>query len=286
MEPNGANTLFGDSAGEEEANRSEEHGYNGCFRGCNQHHPRKHLEAGPRAPAGRGAQGVPRLHHRHRGCGDEESLQQLLHRSPAQVVMEKDVEFTSLLPDLRIPNVSAPQPSPSMNQVHKIVSDQVSRLTSLIHKLSTKIDHTHTKSAAPTFSSYDTDDKMAIPVISTKIGSSQAQPKYGMLINSYPGQPMPPPSMLGPAPASTGIFGATIRISGATPEFLVAHVGHSDSHSMSGKTSVSSETHRSLRSTRLSGSAHLTAQYGQCVACFYYTMCYYASNFSEPQSKY
>jgi len=86
-------------------------------------------------------------------------------------------------------------PTLTMHDVQKIVADQESRLSSLIRDLSDKIDRVHGKA---TFPSCDAADKTATPAASAEIEPPQIQPRYGMPMNSYPGQPTPPKSVAEP----------------------------------------------------------------------------------------
>jgi len=53
------------------------------------------------------------------------------------------------------------------------------------------------KSTTSSFPLREPAASMATPSASAAIGSDQIQPKYGMPMNSYPGQQQPPPSLLG-----------------------------------------------------------------------------------------
>ena len=122
------------------------------------------------------------------------------------VVKEKNVDIMVILP---APKVSTPSPTAiTMDDIEGAIDRRESRFEKLLSDLNNKIDRMNGKAVNPVFPSYDMAAETASPIVSAESGSLQIQPMYGMPIGSYPGQPQPPPSILGWLPASTGLSGA------------------------------------------------------------------------------
>jgi hypothetical protein len=73
------------------------------------------------------------------------------------------------------------------------MKQQIGGLEESIRKLTRTLE----KSVAPSFSSYETSNRISMSNTSATNGDSQPQPLYGMPMNSYPGQIPPPSSLLG-----------------------------------------------------------------------------------------
>ena len=135
-----------------------------------------------------------------------------------KVIKEKDMDFVTLLS-----NVSTPSPPPLMvTDVDKAIAKQGSEFVKMLADLNGKLDRVIGKTITPVFSSYDAAASTAPPAISAESWPSQTQPLLGMPIDFYPGQPEPPGSILGRPPVSTGLSGASTRLSGAPTDCPVA----------------------------------------------------------------
>ena len=88
------------------------------------------------------------------------------------VVQEDGFDVTTLLAP---PAVSTSQPlPPTMDDVKKLVSGEVSVLANAIEQLTERMDRTNEESTTLIFPSHETADKTSKPDASAEIGSSQA----------------------------------------------------------------------------------------------------------------
>jgi hypothetical protein len=121
-----------------------------------------------------------------------------------KVVKHGEIDVASLLSLLQVPNISKPDDIQSIKQYVDHQQNQMKQQIGGLEESIRKLTHTLEKSVAPSFPSYETSNRISMSNTSTTNGDLQAQPLYGMPMNSYPGQVPPPPSLLGrSAPLNT-----------------------------------------------------------------------------------
>jgi hypothetical protein len=127
----------------------------------------------------------------------EKFLSQYTMDRHQKVVKHGETNVASLLSLLQVPNVSKPNDIQSIKQYVDHQQNQMKQHIGGLEESIRKLTCTLEKSVAPSFSSYETSNRISMSNTSATNGDSQPQPLYGMPMNSYPGQIPPPSSLLG-----------------------------------------------------------------------------------------
>jgi hypothetical protein len=113
----------------------------------------------------------------------EKFLSQFTVDRQKKVVKHREIEITSLLSLLQIPNVSEPNDIQSIkhyvDQQQNQMKQQIRGLEESIRKLTLSLE----KSVAPSLTSFETSNRMPLYNTSVTNGDSQPQPFYGMPMN-------------------------------------------------------------------------------------------------------
>jgi hypothetical protein len=121
-----------------------------------------------------------------------------------KVIKHGETDVASLLSSLQVPNVSKPDDIQSIKYYVEQQQDQMKQQIVGLEEPIRKLTRTLEKSVAPSFPSYETSNRISMSNTSATNGDLQPQPLYGMPMNSYLGQVLPPPSLLGrSAPLNT-----------------------------------------------------------------------------------
>jgi hypothetical protein len=118
----------------------------------------------------------------------EKFLSQYMVDHHQKVINHGETDVTSLLSSLQVPNVSKPDDMKSIKQYVDHQQNQMKQQIRGLEESIRKLTHSLEKSVAPSFPSYETSINT-----SASNGDSLPQP----LMNSYPEQIPPPPSLLG-----------------------------------------------------------------------------------------
>lgn len=114
-----------------------------------------------------------------------------------KVVKHGEIDVASLITSLQIPNISKFDDIQSIKQYvdqqQNQMKQQIEGLEESIRKLTRPLE----KYVAPSFPSFETNNRMSMSNKSATNRDSQPQPLYGMPMDSYPGQIPPPLSLLG-----------------------------------------------------------------------------------------
>jgi hypothetical protein len=114
-----------------------------------------------------------------------------------KVIKHGETDVASLLSSLQVPNVSKPDDIQSIKYYVDQRQDQMKQQIVGLEESIRKLTRTLEKSVAPSFSSYETSNKIFMSDASATNADSQPQPLYGVPKNLNSGQIQPPPSLLG-----------------------------------------------------------------------------------------
>ena len=159
-----------------------------------------------------------------------------------KVVKHGETDVASLLSSLQVPNVSKPDDIQSIKQYVDHQQNQMKQQIGGLEESIRKLTRTLEKSVAPSFSSYETSNRVFMSDASATNRDLQPQPLYGMPMNSYSGQIQPPSSLLGrsaplnvvgpsePLPGPSGLLCQTVwgrSRAVAVPDWQIGDPGRS-----------------------------------------------------------
>jgi hypothetical protein len=100
-----------------------------------------------------------------------------------KVVKHGETDVTSLLSSLQVPNVSKPDDIQFIKQYVDHQQNQMKQQIGGLEESITKLTHTLEKSVAPSFPSYETNNRISMSNTSATNWDLQTQPLYGMPMN-------------------------------------------------------------------------------------------------------
>jgi hypothetical protein len=127
----------------------------------------------------------------------EKFLSQYMVDRHQKIVKHGETDVASLLSSLQVPNVSKPDDIQSIKQYVDHQQNQMKQQIGGLEGSIRKLTRTLEKFVAPSLPSYETSNRISMSNTSAINGDLQPQPLYGMLMNSYPGQVPPLPSLFG-----------------------------------------------------------------------------------------